>query len=107
MRLSLPNSKIQLEHLQYLTTFLQHSPDVYLLEMRDQLEHMCGVSVSISTVWRTLKTLGFTCKKLSKRALERNGERRLQYTIQMGLNYEANQLVFVDESSFDRRTSYR
>ena len=38
--------------------------------------------------------------------MERSETKRLQYTYHMGLMYLPEQLVFVDESSFDRRTSY-
>ena len=40
-------------------------------------------------------------------ALERSEERQLQYMFKIGSNYEAEQLVFVDESAFDRCTAYR
>jgi hypothetical protein len=86
------------------------------------LEISCGVQVSRSTVWRTLRHAGFTRKKASlsilyliyiisfsqmtRVAAERLAEKRLQYIAEIG-NYQAEQLVFVDESSVDRRTTYR
>ncbi|KAF7969177.1 hypothetical protein HWV62_28003 [Athelia sp. TMB] len=39
--------------------------------------------------------------------MERSESKRLQYMYHMGSRYEPNQLVFVDESSFDRHTTYR
>jgi hypothetical protein len=37
---------------------------------------------------------------------ERSAEKRLDYIARIS-QYQANQIVFVDESSIDRRTSYR
>lgn len=45
--------------------------------------------------------------QISKRALERSEQWRMEYMTRIGTKYDADQLVFVDESSFDRRTSYR
>jgi hypothetical protein len=39
--------------------------------------------------------------------MERNETKRANYIYRMGLNYQPEQLVFVDESSFDRRATYR
>jgi hypothetical protein len=44
--------------------------------------------------------------QLSPIALERSAEKRLNFADRIG-KYQANQLVFVDESSVDRRTTYR
>lgn len=45
--------------------------------------------------------------QITKTALERSEAKRMQYIYRIGLQYIPDQLVFVDESSFDRRTSYR
>jgi hypothetical protein len=45
--------------------------------------------------------------QLTRHALERSVELRTQYTINIATNYSSNQLVFVDESAADRRTTYR
>jgi transposase len=50
-------------HWQYLHTTLNKTPDLYLDELRLELEQMCGVSVSMSTIWRTLVKSGYTMKK--------------------------------------------
>ena len=39
-------------------------------------------------------------------AMERSAQKRLEYLTRIG-NYTAEQLIFVDESSVDRRTTYR
>ena len=42
---------------------------------------------------------------MTRVAAERSAEKRLDYTARIS-QYQANQLVFVDESSVDRRTTY-
>jgi hypothetical protein len=45
--------------------------------------------------------------QLSKRAIERDEKKRSLFLAYMSQNFEANQLVFVDESSVDNRTVWR
>ena len=40
-------------------------PDIYLDELRLELETRCGVSVSHQTVWRNLRKGGYTLKKVN------------------------------------------
>lgn len=44
--------------------------------------------------------------QLSRTALERSAEKRAAFAARIG-TYEPNQLVFVDKSSVDQRTTYR
>ena len=44
--------------------------------------------------------------QLTREAIERSAELRSEFAARIG-TYEANQLVFVDESAVDRRTTYR
>lgn len=44
--------------------------------------------------------------QMTRVAAERSAEKRLEYSTRIG-QYAAHQLVFVDESSVDRRTTYR
>jgi hypothetical protein len=43
---------------------VQRAPDIYLKELQDMISMNCGVDVSISTLWRTLRRAGFTMKKV-------------------------------------------
>ena len=45
-------------------------------------------------------------EQLSRIAIERSAEKRANFAARIG-TYDANQLVFVDESAVDRRTTYR
>ena len=44
--------------------------------------------------------------QLSRIAIERSAQKRSEFAARIG-TYEADQLVFVDESAVDRRTTYR
>jgi len=78
--------------------------DTYLDDLQDQLEDTCGKRVSI---WRSLTRQGFTIKKITRAVAERCAEKRAAFDLHMGISYTPKQLAFVDESSWDRRTSYR
>jgi len=110
--------------LQFLQGQIDRSCDTYLDELREELEEKCGVSVTLPTVWRALRRSGYTMKKvhihktwrpptnpsasqLTRQAMERNDHKRAAYLYKIGLLYRPEQLVFVDESSCDRRTTYR
>jgi len=82
------------------------NPDAYLDEMVDLIDNETGQRVSKSTIWRYLTNAGFTMKKITKVAVERSVVERQRYLDRV-CHYRAEQLVFVDESSVDRRTTYR
>ena len=42
---------------------LEHSPDLYLDEIQEQLEEQHGIETSLSTISKTLKRLGMSSKK--------------------------------------------
>lgn len=44
--------------------------------------------------------------QITRVAAERSAQKRLEYVARIG-EYSAEQLIFVDESSVDRRTTYR
>jgi hypothetical protein len=100
-------------------------PDTYLDELQEMLSINTGVSVSRPTIWRALKEGGFTMKKVRKIlnpkehqssttwmlqmtrvAAEQSALKRHEYLTRIS-QYTAEQLTFVDESSVDRRTTYR
>jgi len=92
--------------VEFLLGTVQKTPDLYLDELQEMLQATCGTDISRATVWRTLCRYGFTMKKITRIAVERSAQKRLEYLTRIGA-YTAEQLVFVDESSVDRRTTYR
>jgi hypothetical protein len=49
---------------QFMLALLEHSPDLYLDEIQEQLEVQHNVEVSVATIWRTLKRLGIGSKSV-------------------------------------------
>ncbi len=54
----------------------------------------------------TCLQIHLTGPQISKQALERNTDLRAQFQCQIARMYTPEQLVFVDESACDRRTTY-
>ncbi|KAI6001416.1 hypothetical protein EDD15DRAFT_2159045 [Pisolithus albus] len=50
--------------LDFLEGLVERRPDITLLEMQQALGEVCDVDVSISTICRTLKQVGFTHKQV-------------------------------------------
>ncbi|KAF5323810.1 hypothetical protein D9619_012984 [Psilocybe cf. subviscida] len=50
--------------VQMILSLLQHSPDLYLDEIRDQLKQQHSINISLSAIQKTLKRLGLTSKKV-------------------------------------------
>lgn len=90
----------------YLESLLERTPDLYLRELQRDLIVNRHVDASLGTISRTLKRRGLTRKKLGITASERDEEARNEYRTRIR-QYSPDQLVFVDESSCDRRTGRR
>ncbi|KAJ7139143.1 hypothetical protein C8R44DRAFT_727252 [Mycena epipterygia] len=93
----------------FLTGLVRHSPDIYVYpaELQEVLGDRLGVEVQQSKLCRSLQWCGFAMKKLTQLALERSEAKCTAFHYDYGSQYTAKQTVFVDESSFDRRTSMR
>ena len=105
------NRTLELSHgcikLKVLRLIVNAKPDLYLYELLDSLEsYFPGIDVSASTIWRTLGRMGYSVKELSRRAIERNEATRMDFLLRMQ-QYHQRQLIFFDESSYDRRISIR
>ncbi|PWW73620.1 hypothetical protein C7212DRAFT_103478, partial [Tuber magnatum] len=98
--------------IKYLQQVLRSQPDTFLDELRDKLftnfqsysEH--DLSVNISTIYRMVRREGFTWKKLTKIATERKRLQCAEFQLRMS-KYQAEQLLLVDETSKDDRTTFR
>lgn len=47
-----------------MLALIEHSPDIYLDEIQEQLRDLHEVDVSVMTIWQTLKRLGIGSKKV-------------------------------------------
>jgi hypothetical protein len=52
-----------------MLALIEHSPDIYLDEIQEQLHDLHEVDVSLATIWQTLKRLGIGSKKVSSSIL--------------------------------------
>ncbi|KAJ3966573.1 hypothetical protein EV361DRAFT_557702 [Lentinula raphanica] len=43
---------------------IERSPDIYLDEIQDEMYYAYGLTISISTIWRTLRRLGISNKRV-------------------------------------------
>ena len=91
------------QHEKFLVLALViNRPRICLHEIRCELLEMTGIDASIATICRLLQKCGFTRTKIQASALQQSEEHRQRYRTEMEL-YEAEMLVFVDESGADRR----
>jgi hypothetical protein len=58
-------SSVAYIQFQHMFGLLEHSPDLYLDEIQEEMWVKHAIDVSISTVCRTLKRLGMTSKKVT------------------------------------------
>jgi hypothetical protein len=87
---------------------IEEFPDIYLDEIVLKLIAEKNVCVSTTTVHNTLMRLRVTHKLLTKLAIERNEQKRLNWWLNVTENeMYAEQFIFVDESSKDERTAFR
>ncbi|KIK77099.1 hypothetical protein PAXRUDRAFT_17727 [Paxillus rubicundulus Ve08.2h10] len=85
---------------------LEHSPDLYLDEIQEQLQLFHDLNVSIATIWWTLKQLGLTNKQLSWTAAECSEDLRLNFTMAIG-DEPPDRVVCINESAVNVLTTYR
>lgn len=92
--------------LKFIRTSLERQPDIQLQGLAESLREFCGIDASEVSVWRALRKMGYTRKKIMRLAIERNELFRDRFILTIG-QYSPEQLVFIDESAVDRRTPHR
>ena len=94
------------DDLNYLEAILHAEPGLLLDELKEKLRIVRDIEVSISTLSRTLSRLAITHKSIAKEAAERNEHLRATWQIAM-VQYDPQQLVFIDEAGVDDQTNFR
>ncbi|KIJ34756.1 hypothetical protein M422DRAFT_263111 [Sphaerobolus stellatus SS14] len=94
------------EQEKFLVSLLEHSPDLYLDELVEELEVQHGIHVSIFAVWRTLQRLGLRRKKLSRIAAECSEAARTAFQWAVGVE-STECLVYTNESAIYLHATYR
>lgn len=72
------------DDINYLRSVLMANPTLYVDELRDRLDIYRGVTVSLSTVSRTLARMDLTHKHIEAQAAERNEELRTVWQVDIG-----------------------
>ncbi|KAF8133505.1 hypothetical protein K438DRAFT_1538154, partial [Mycena galopus ATCC 62051] len=93
-------------HTTFMLALIDHTPDIYLDEIQEQLFLQHDLDVSLSTISRTMKRLGLSSKKLSRQAAERCADARRAFIMEIG-DEPADRIVCADESAVNILTSYR
>lgn len=89
-----------------LVQILGENPSIYLYEIQQEMESRFGVNVSVSTLCKTIKIMGFTRKKIHHIALQQSELQRAEFMAMISV-YDPAMLIWVDESGCDRRNSAR
>ena len=84
------------------------NPLMYLDEARQKFIQNWGVSISVSSVWRILFSGGFSRKVVERRAIEVKASDIVRFTNEINsLDWTPDNLLFLDEVSFDNRGMIR
>ena len=81
-------------------------PGIYLNELQQLLTATNQVQVDSSTIWRTLRRLGFTHKKIKQLPMQRSNEARVEFMAEISA-YDPSMLVWLDETGCDKRNFVR
>ena len=81
-------------------------PGIYLNELQQLLTATNQVQVDSSTIWRTLRRLGFTHKKIKQLPMQRSDEARVKFMAEISA-YDPSMLVWLDETGCDKRNFVR
>ncbi|KAK7001075.1 hypothetical protein R3P38DRAFT_2415535, partial [Favolaschia claudopus] len=92
--------------LQFLLALIDHTPDIYLDEIQEQLFIQHDLRVSMATISRTMKRLGLSSVKLSRQAAERWVDFRRDFVLEIG-DEPAGRIVCADEAAVNILTTYR
>ncbi|THU85206.1 hypothetical protein K435DRAFT_602312, partial [Dendrothele bispora CBS 962.96] len=77
---------------------IERTPDSLYSELQEELLQVCNVWASFSTIHRTLQRRGWSRKKITRPAQERDEEDVAAFQMLIGQYYQPEQLVFCDES---------
>lgn len=93
-------------HELYIIGIVAENPGLYLKEICAKIYHATGVTVSDSTVCRTLRRIGYSRKKIVQVAKQRSAIFRGKFMADV-LSYPRSYFVWVDESGSDQRNQIR
>ncbi|KAJ3196620.1 Serine kinase [Irineochytrium annulatum] len=100
--------KVPVARRQWLLDLYRDEPILYLKEAKRRYLHEFGEEISASTIWRVLHDGGLTWKTLERRAIQISDIEILRYSRELReVPWILENLVFLDEVSFDNRDMFR
>ena len=91
----------------FIHSLVKARPSIYLDEIQQELDSVCGVFVSLTTISRTLMRMQISKKSLSRQAAERNEELWTLWELELTQLDDPDLFVFIDESAVDNKTVQR
>ena len=91
-----------------LLKFIIERPGIYVYEIKDRLEQSLGVTVSTSTICRTLQFVECSRQAIRHVAIQQSDTMRAKFMAEVHVSmYDPAMPVWIDESGCDRRNSIR
>lgn len=107
-RLAGRHRKLTRDDMQAIMHMISSQNTLYIDEIQVKLWTERGVSVSLPTLFRTLRRMNLSSKSVTAQAIERNDLLRAAYINHIGLIApDPDMLMFTDETSKDERTIHR
>ncbi|KAI0247485.1 hypothetical protein BJV78DRAFT_910416 [Lactifluus subvellereus] len=88
--------------IQFLCDCAACQPDISLVELQTELCDVCGIETSLPTIMWSLQREGYTMKTITWPALEQNEQDCEEFKTLIDTHFCPEQLVFADESHFNR-----
>lgn len=96
------------EKRQFLVELYKSRPVLYLCEAKDIFRRQFGISISVASIHTILHEKGLTWKVLERRAIQIRLKEVLRFCDELSkIQWSWEQLVFLDEASFDGRDMIR
>lgn len=100
--------RLDFEDINYIKSRCHLHSSIFLDELQSDLLSCRNVKISLSTLFRTLRRLGITRKKVSRHALERNEEKRAAFMNRLAeIAPDPEMLMFGDEAAKNKHTLAR
>ncbi|KAK0505273.1 hypothetical protein EDD18DRAFT_1344075 [Armillaria luteobubalina] len=95
------------EAMNDLVSLSYESPQLFLDEIQEWLAVAHDLSISRSQLHQVIKDCGVTYKLMRRAAAERDEQAREDWRQEHQAQYDASQILWIDETSKDDRTIYR
>ena len=89
-----------------LLRWIADVPGIYLSEIQERFLSSFGIICSVSTICRTLKSMGCSRQKIRYIAIQRSDECRAKFMAEISI-YDPAMLVWIDETGCDQRNTKR